>query len=444
MFNATTIKSCLSGLVGFRQTYSTGIDRLDADVVQSLSGLVIDQSTQPLITMENIICIAEMFSKSNVVVYSSDIAYEVGDIVKYGTGAGKIYQCIKAGTNQTPDEADSEYWVETNLISAYLRRILAQASINLFNRVFAEREMYKVGKTVLTDTSLYDGTGSLVNKISKLGRFVGYRIKPKYRDSVVSILSVGLQLSEAVSDFKVYVYQQSSLQYDSLTTINHTKVVTFGWHDLANKLDMAFNRGDLNDAQPYFIGYYEDDLPTNCQAIWKQDLNWSATACSTCDNVNSYLYRRWSNFFDIQPFYVESTWLNDDRTMWDDSSKVILIANQNWGMNMRLSVNCDVSGLICRQKMAFSNALSLQVQHDLLNEMAYSMRDNQQKSKVSQMAFYALENKENHDTGIKSDLAKAVKGVNLNLSDISSVCLPCTNGSTGIQLTSVYGHTSSQ
>lgn len=442
MFNANTIKDCLSGLIGFRQTYSTGVDRLDADVVASLSGITIDQSTHPLITYENIICIAEMFSKTNVVAWSGSIPYVVGDIVKYGTGTGIIYRCIQAGTNKQPD-TQTTYWTATNLISAFLRRILQQSSINLFTKVFAERELYNVGKTILTDTSLYDGTGSLVNKITKMSRFVGYRIKPKYKDTVVYISSVGLQLSEAAPDFKLYLYQQSSLEYDSLTEIDHTKVTTFGWHELGATIDMAFNRTDLDDACAYYIGYYEDDLPSTCQAIWKQDINWNDNnGCASCNNVDSYLYRRWSNFFDIQPIYVESTWLNEDRTMFD-ISKIFYLKNQNWGMNFKMEAKCDVSDFICRQKMAFTNALQLQVVNDLLNEMGYSMRDNQQKGKVSQMAFYALENKENKDTGVKSDLAKAVKGVNFNMSEISSVCLPCMDGNIGIELTSVYGHTAS-
>lgn len=442
MFDVATIKSCLSGLVGFRQTYSTGVDRLDSDVVSSLSGIVIDQSVQPLITMENILCVAEMFSKTNVVAYDAAVTYAVGDIVKSGSGAGTIYYCIQAGLNKPP-ATEPTYWTATNLISAYLRRILSQASINLFNRVFAERELYKAGKTILTDTSLYDGTGSIVNKISKHGRFVGYQITPKFKDTIVKISSVGLQLSEAAPDFKLYLYQTSSLEHDSLTNINHTKVATFRWHELATGIEMAFNRTDLNDACKYYIGYYEDDLPTTCQAIWKQDLDWRGNACTSCNTTNSFLYRRWSNFFDIQPIYVESTWLNEDRTLWEDASKVIYLANQNWGMNFKIEVRCDVSDFICRQKMAFSNALKLQVVHDLLSEMAYSMRDNQQKGKISQMAFYALENKENHETGIRSQLDKAVKGVNFNMSDISSVCLPCINGSSGIKIQSVYGHTAS-
>lgn len=107
-------------------------------------------------------------------------------------------------------------------------------------------------------------------------------------------------------------------------------------------------------------------------------------------------------------------------------------------MNFKIQVGCDISDLICRNKLAFADALRKQVIHDLIRDMAFSMRDNQKKEKVSQMAHYALENKENNTKGIVKELEEAVKAVSFDLSSLSSVCLPCNDGGSGIIMTSVY------
>lgn len=432
MFSASTIQTAFSGLVGFRQTIQSGFDKLDADIIASTSGILIDQiSGHPLITAENIIVCAEVFKKENVRAWDAAIDYLKDDLV---SKSAKLYRCIKAGIGKDP-ETQSEYWKETNLLSAYLRSVQNSAAINVFNAVFAKRKLHEVAKTLLTDTSLYDGTGSLTNKITKLGRFVGYRVKPRYRDTVLIVSAAGLQLDTANPNFKLYVYQSSSLDPIHEIEINHAKEVTFEWHQLGTNILLKFNADSLNDNCSYYIGYYESELLG--QAIWKENVNFEG-GCTSCNSVNNLLYQRWSNFFEIQPIYIPSTFVQEDKTMFEED-KQIMLSNQNWGMNFRFQVHCDVTDLICRNKNAFIDAIRLQMVHDILNTMAYSMRDNQQKQKVSQMAFYALENKENYEKGIRSQLDKAIDGVSFDLSEINKVCLPCAKAASGVKIKSVFG-----
>jgi hypothetical protein len=431
MFNPLTIQNCFTGLVGFRQTSIKGIEKLDADLVNSSSGLLIDSMTgHPLITMENLLTCAQVFRKDSIPDYDNATTYAVDDLV---VKTSIVYRCIQEGAGHDP-ATSTTYWTVTNVISAYLRTVTRAAGINVFNAVFLKRKLNEIAKTVLSDTSLYEGTGSLTTKVVKFGRFVGYRIKPKYRDTIIKISSIGLQLDTLNPDFKLYVYQSSSLEATDVVELDHNVVTTFGWHDLEDGLELAFSPDHLNDNCYFYIGYYEDDLIG--QAIWKQELNFTA-GCSSCNNINSWLYRQWSNFFDIQPMYVTNTFINEDRTMFEED-KQIAVANQNWGMNFKIQVHCDVSNLICRNKTAFTEAIKLQIVHDLLNNMAFSMRDNNLKSKVSEMAFYALENKENYETGIRSKLEKAIAGVSFDISGVSQVCLPCVGAKTGIKVKSVY------
>lgn len=431
MFNPATIQTCLSGLIGFRQHYNNGYDRYDTDIAASLTGMYIDSSAHSLFTIENISACAENFSKTDVSLYSNAIIYAKGDVVK---DVNIIYYSLQdTNLNHTP-ASSSTYWKTTNLLSAYLRRLLNGASLNLFNAVFTNRKLYEVAKTVLTDTSLYEGVGNLSRKVTKMSRFVGYRINPVYPDTVINISHIGMQLDTANPSLDLYIYHSSQSNYIKKITVDISTPISFQWKELTELLSLYCISSATNTKGRFYIGYYENDLTG--QAIWKEQL-WSGASCSSCNNLDMYLYKQWSKYFSIQPVYVENAWLQSDKTIFNEE-KIIELSNQNWGMNLKVQVNCDVSDLICRNKFAFGEALRKQLTHDLLREMAFSLRSNQKKEKVAQMAAYALENKENNTKGAIKELEEVVKTVSLDLSGLSDICLPCADAGNGLQYTSVF------
>jgi hypothetical protein len=87
-----------------------------------------------------------------------------------------------------------------------------------------------------------------------------------------------------------------------------------------------------------------------------------------------------------------------------------------------MTVQCDVSSLICKSKNILTDVLARQITVDLLQEMTYSLRDNQQKQKVAQLAAVALDNQENGQYGEAKKLNKAVQALSFDLSQISDVC----------------------
>ena len=431
MFTPSTIESCLSGLIGFRQHYNNAYDRIDADVAASSAGIYIDSSAHSLLTIENIAAIAENFNKTDVSAYSAGTTYAKGDVVK---DVNIVYRSLQGSNTAHTPASSPTWWKATNLMSAYLYRLLNSASINLFNAVFSHRKLYEAVKTLLTDTSLYDGVGNLSRKVTKLSRFVGFRINPQYPDTVISIPSMGFQFDTVNPALDIYVYHSSQSDYLKKITVNVATAINFTWKELSETISLKFNSTSYNDGGSFYIGYYEDDLVG--QAIWK-DQAFGGPACQSCNGLNQYLYNQWSKFFSVQPVYVEEAWLDVDKKMFNEE-KVVEISNTNWGLNMKMQVTCDVSDLVCRNKMAFADALRKQVVHDLLSDMAYSMRDNQKKEKVSQMAMYALENKENYTKGVMKELEEAVKNVSFDISTMSSVCLPCNNGGHGVSISSMY------
>lgn len=428
MFTPSLIQSCLTSLVGFPQTYLKGYEKIDAVLVGSESGIMLGQSAHPLITLENITASAKDFLKTDVLDYVAGTTYAVNEVVN---SAGIIYFSLQdTNTAHTP-VSEPLWWQASTLVSFYLRRVLNGAANNLFNTLFTQKKIYESAKTLLADTALYDGVGNLSRRVTKSGRFVGFKITPKQSDTVITISSLGLQFDTLNPELPIYVYHDSQEEPIAILELDINKAVSFTWKTLTTALKFYYNDDTRGDGGNYYVGYYEDDLIG--QAIWREtQFN---VGCSSCNTINSTLYKRWSKYVSIQPVYIDADFLNEDKNLFD-VEQIINIDSQNWGMNLRLSVQCDVSNLICRNKFVFTDAYKLQVVHDLLNDMAYSVRDNQLKQKTMQLAMLALKgDKQDYSKGIETDLSNAIKTIDFDLTDLNSICLPCGKG---VRVSSMY------
>lgn len=431
MFNAESIQSCLGGLVGFRQHNNANYDRYDSNIAASSSGVYIDSTAHSLLTIENISACAENFAKTEIAAYAAGTTYAIGDLV---LSVSVVYESlVNSNTGNTPASSPTQ-WFATNLISAYLRRLKKGAITNLFTSVVAHKKLYEVGKTLLTDISLYDGVGNLTKKIATLNRFVGFILKPRFKDTVINLSYLGFQFDQAQANLNIYVYHSS--QSDPIATIALTSInaINFSWKELATVQKLYANSNSYNDLGEFYIGYYEEDLTG--RAIWKET-NFEGGSCASCGNTSSYLYRQWSKYVAIQPFYCSEAFLDGSRKLFD-TEQIIEIDNQNWGFNLKMQVQCDITDFICRSVNVFTDPLRKQIVHDLLRDMAYSGRDNQKKEKVGQMAAYAMENKENNTKGVIYDLESAIKGVSFDMAGISDVCVPCNEKGSGITYSSHF------
>jgi hypothetical protein len=421
MYNHTSIINCLSGLIGFESSYNADHPQVDDDLLESSSGVFVNSSLHPLINYDNILSIAEQFSKVNVRIWNGTPTYKIGDIVKSGSD---IYQSLQNG-NVNHAVSSTSWWKKTNLLSAYLRRMYSGSVLKLFSQLFTEKKLNEVAKSLFAGVNLFEGVGNITGRITKNGKMVGYKVRLSNPDTVAILSHIGLQLDTAQADVKIYLYHTSSDQPVKIFTIDHTKSIQFEWHAVTSEI-LSFLSDTINAGGTYYITYYESELTGS--AI-KKDISFSGrNLCGTCSEavINSNLYSKWSRFLSIQPFYVNATDLPGDHSLWDED-KEILIADTTWGLNLQLSIQCDVSMLICRSKNILTDALSKQLTVDLLTEMTYSLRDNQVKQKVAGLAATALDNQENGQYGEVKKLDKAIKALSFDYSSMSDACLPCSS-----------------
>lgn len=435
MYNHSLILPCLRGLIGFERSYNADYADIDDDLQASASGVYVNNGLHSLFTYDNITAIAEQFSKVTVKAWSNTATYRTGDISKDGAD---IYQSLQNTNLNHQPSASPTYWVKTTLMSAYFRRLYDGAVLKLLNQLFVEKKVNEVAKSIHANINLFEGVGSIDKRIVKNGRLVGLKLQILNPDTVAMLNYIGMQVDEIQNPLTIYLYHSSSDVAIKTFTLNQTKAVQFQWHKITQEV-LAYLNDQINAGGHYYLCYYENDLTGS--AI-RKDISWSGkNNCGNCSEaiVNSQLWNKWRQFIRIQPFYINSADIKPDKKLWDEERE-LYVDDTNWGMNMQMSIQCDVTNWMCQNSNLFTDALAKQLTVDILNEMAFSMRSNQAKEKLAGLAAVALDNQENGQHGEAKKLALAIKAISFDFSDLSPGCLPCNNAARNPRKTSVWGN----
>lgn len=436
MINPVAITSCLSGLVGFRPAIDKNLPKVSAALQASESGIMVNDM-HSLVTVEHInACIENAGSIEYPDVYAAGTTYAIGDKVHVVIGNEKtVFESLQAANVGHTPASSPTYWVnQGTVMNQYLTNKLSQGAVKLANAIYNQKNLAGNSKSVLGDIMLYTGSGNINNTITKRGRFVGFKLYIKGQDLTVALSKIGMQFNEIQTAFTLYIYHNSQLEPIKEIELTTTKAFSFEWKIITKEL-LTFLGDDLNAGGHFTIGYYEDDLQG--EAIERKTNLTSVSSCSSCDPANSSAFRKWNKYVGLQPFYVESDFLNENKDYWDED-KEIIVENQNWGLNLQLSVFCDVTPYLCRNKGAIAQAYALQVAVSIIEDMGFSSRDNQKMLKLQQMANYALNIKENYAPGLYKELEKAIKTLSFNFSGVNPECLPCQSSGYNIKIKSAF------
>lgn len=433
MFNINKLYTGLTGLIGYDPQIDTTLElSIDDDLLQSDSGVTIGPQLHPLLTYENIKQAADQFSKVGVATWNNTTTYRKGAVVKTSLG---IYQSLADG-NTGLTTTDS--WRKTSLFSIYLRSMYEGAILKLFTRVYAEKKLHEVGKSLLDNVRLYEGVGNISNRVTPSGRFVGFKLEVKNPDTVAILKYIGAQFS-GPTPLDLYLFHSSQVDPVAVIEITTTKSGSNEWLQIAQQILEFGNTELIPGGGHYYLGYYESDLAPGVEAV-KKDISFSGRLvnCSSCTEAqrNSQLYGKWSKFLGVQPFYVNGVNLTPGQ-LWDEENE-FLVEDTTFGLNFQMSLQCDLTDNLLMGKNILVNALTQQVLVDFLNSFAYSMRANQNKERTAQLAAVALDNQENGQAGEARKLTAIVKALQFDFSNLSSPCAPCQKEATRFRMGSVY------
>lgn len=438
MVRANDIQDKLLHLIGWEQNYDASDLKISDALTVSESGLYFQQ-IHPLLTLQNIACIAPEFKNMTFEEYSTKKSYSKGNVVKYDE---KLYKALQKALNKQPD-IESEYWVEANPFSEWLESKTKASIQKAIARYCNEKIAQGTYKTLCENRTLFDGTGRLVDVVKNRKNLVGFEIVPVRAKGVTTkINKIGLQFTEP-GEYTLYLMHSSMDAPVKIIKLNKIRKNSIEWFSL-NDVYLPYQSEDNDAGGSWYLCYFQSELPEGSQAI-RKDKDWSKEPCNSCSRREYLAWMAWSKYIEVHPFFVneelvEAVNFNDDFNddfekqalhLWDVENNQYTYDN-NYGLNLELTISCDITDFIIEQRMLFQDVIAKQVAVDMLREFAYNanVRTNRHSINASRLdILYEIDGDSSSmkKSGLSYQLDMAFKAIKLSTEDIDRVCLPCKN-----------------
>lgn len=427
MIRANNIQEKLLHLIGWEQNYDTSDLKISDALTVSESGLYFQQ-IHPLLTLQNMSCIAPDFKNITFPEYNSEKEYSKGNVVDY---QGTQYKALQKAQGKQPD-IESEYWVETNLFSEWLESKTKASIQKAIARYCNEKTVEGTNKSLCESRTLFDGTGRLVDTVKNKKNLVGFEIVPVRAKGVTTkINKICLQFTKA-GEYTLYLMHSSMDAPVKIIKLNKIRDNSAEWFTV-NDLYLPYQSEDNDAGGSWYLCYFQSELPEGSQAI-RKNKDWSKEPCGSCSRRELLAWTAWSKYLEIHPFFVNEELINtEDKSLhlWDVENNQYTYDN-NYGLNLEVAVSCDITDFIIEQRMMFQDVIAKQVAVDMLREFAYNsnVRTNRHSINASRLdILYEVDGDSSSmkKSGLSYQLDMAFKAIKLSTSGIDRVCLPCRN-----------------
>lgn len=442
MVRIQEIQEGLLHLIGWRQSYDANDGVISEALTQSESGLYY-QDAHPLLTLQNLQSIAPDFSNISYPAHSTEETYAKGVVV---TDSDKHYKSLKA-VPENIQITDTEYWIETNPFSEWLETKTKACITKAISCYVNEKVVKGTYKTLCEKKTLFDGTGRIYDTIKNKNNLVGFEIVPiRSKGVTTKINRIGLQFDNP-GTYTVYVMHSSLDTPYYAEQFKKTKVNSIEWFTPSVDLYLPYESGEIDAGGSWYICYFQSKLPAGSHAI-RKNRDWSKGPCNECSRHEYETWRIWSKYIEVHPFYVNEELVETYNTFSNDYSndynKVSIIPalwdiknniydySTNYGLNLDITVACDITDFIIEQKMMFTDYLSKSLAIDFLREFAYNpnVRTNRHSINASRPdILYEIDGDSSSmkKSGLSYQLELASKAIQVSTEGIDRVCLPCVN-----------------
>ena len=415
-------------LIGWRQSYDANDGVISEALTQSESGLYY-QDAHPLLMLQNLQSIAPDFSNISYPVHSTEETYAKGVVV---TDSDKHYKSLKA-VPENIQITDMEYWIETNPFSEWLETKTKACITKAINSYVNEKVAKGTYKTLCEKKTLFDGTGRIYDTIKNKNNLVGFEIVPiRAKGVTTKINRIGLQFSEP-GDYTILVMHSSLMEPYYQETFTKRIGNNIEWFTPSQELYLPYETDEIDAGGSWYICYVQSQLPTGSQAI-RKSRDWSKGPCNECSRHEYETWRIWSKYIEVHPFYVNEELVpvvDEQGQLWDVENNLYDYST-NYGLNLDITVACDMTDFIIEQRQMFTDYLSKSLAVDLLREFAYNpnVRTNRRSINASRLdILYEIDGNSSSmkKSGLSYQLELASKAIQVSTEGIDRVCLPCVN-----------------
>ena len=363
MIRVEEVQNSLLPLIGWEQNHDTSEIKLSEFLTKSESGLYYQQA-HPLLTLKNLDSIAPDFKNYSYLDYDSTESYKKGNVVKVGETLYKALQEVEAGIS--PEDDTQGFWSETNPFSEWLESKTRASIQKAITRFLSEKMLNGNYKPLCESKVLFDLAGRISDQVQNRGRLVGFEIIPARTKGVtVKLNKIGLQFTKK-GEYTLYLMHSDSAEPVQTIKVTKQKDNSMEWFSPKEDIILPYLGGS------WYLCYSQAELPEGSHAI-KKDYDWSKGPCSSCSRLETILWKAWSPYLEIHPFYVSADDYSTegDLTLWDIEKNMYAYDN-NFGLNLDVTVACDLTDFIIEQRTLFLDVLQLQMAADMLREFAYN------------------------------------------------------------------------
>jgi hypothetical protein len=429
MYRLKDIQKELATLVGWRQSYDRDA-KIDESLTVSDSGVMF-QDVHPLVTLRNIESIMPLDYYLRYPEYVDTDTYNPGDKVVHGqnvlTLRPEVWEAITENVGVEP--SDGENWKRYNPLSDYLRELNERAITNTVTRFINEKLIAGETKTLLERTNFFDGSGKINNEIDPTGSVVGFEILPVRSMGVTTkIEKIGLQFNKN-GRVKLYLMHTSQVEPIKTFDLEYTKGGSYQWFDIGTDVFLPYMSETTSPGGVWYLCYDERELPMGMYAI-NISKDFSRDPCGTCNIGSVQSWRELTKYIRISPFRVDVTPSEDGLKMWDVQNNMYTSA-KCYGINVQVSVSCDITDFIVQSKYMFTHAIAMQMAAYILRELALNPNVRQNANQLNidrETLLYEVDgNSQGRAQGIGFELKKAFEALSIDTKGMDRICLSCRN-----------------
>lgn len=426
MFRLTDIYDALSGVVGWEQDYNPA-KQIDASLTRSESGLTF-QGAHPLVTLENIRNIMPEDWAFQYPEWRSDVLYEEGQTVRHGSG---IWKAVRANIGSEPRQNNGN-WRAFDMLSDYLIRLTKNGINTAVQTFLTTKQMQNETKSLLERRAFFDGAARLQAIIDPRSKIVGFEIVPVRALGVtMKIEKIGLQMTGATGVVRMYLFHSSQYEPIKILNLEYTKTNGgFQWFVPSEDVYLPY-MGSGNDAGgAWFLCYNQNDLPNGMYAL-NVARDWSKEPCATCSGYSLESWKEITKYMQVSPFCTDAPVGFSEHPRMFDIGALGYTNLVNYGLNLEVSVGCDLTDFITSQRLVFANVIQKQVAVDVLRTLAMNpdARVNRNQVNVTRDGIlYEVDgNPVGRASGLAYELKQAYKALEIDTQGLDRICLSCNN-----------------
>lgn len=421
MVRIQDIQEALSPLVGWEQHYNPA-KHIDDALTYSESGLYY-QHAHPLCTIDNVSAILPDDYVEKFENWQSGKTYYIGNVCNRN---GKAYV---AKVTTTEDPATSNDWNAYNIVSEYLQGVTRAGIAQVVQTFLTRKQLDNETRSLLERRTFFDGSGRINATIDATHKIVGFEILPVRSMGVTTkIEKIGLQF-RGTGKVKIYLFHSSQVDPVATYDLEYTKNGGFQWFAIPETF-LPYISDATGAGGTWFLCYNQDELPQGMDAI-NVAKDWSREPCGTCNIGSVEAWRELTKYLQISPFAIHAPETFEEYPELWDVALMTYTNTRNYGLNVQISVGCDLTDFIIAQRAIFADVLQKQVAANVLRMLALNpnVRVNRNQSNASKMdILYELDgNTQGRPSGLGYEMEKAYKALNISTDGLDRICLSCNN-----------------